>query len=70
MSRDQYRNARRMFRDNGASALRWMSTEGGACMLACRFTYETDPLSLRAWLLDRFGIKGAQADIRHARKGA
>jgi hypothetical protein len=64
MNRTQYRRARRIYRDNGRAALRWLSADAAACMVACAFTYETDPLAFRVWIVSHFGMKGAHADIR------
>lgn len=55
MTRTQYRAARRLIRDNGVFALRWLQAAEREAMtkLAWR-TAATDPLAERVWILRAF----------------
>lgn len=70
MNRMTYRAARRLIRDNGRSALRWMGEAVRAEMgrlLAVQDS--TDWLAERASILDYCAVVGASVNIRHTRPG-
>lgn len=55
MNKQQYRTARRMIRDNGGYALRWMSKDDADVMRRVMIERRNDPIADRA---DLFGSMG------------
>ena len=64
MNRQQYAEARRLLRENGAYAFRWLQAD--VCRVMTRLKCaESDPLATRAWLLRDFGRPMLWAEMRH-----
>ena len=55
MTRTQYRQARRLIRDNGRFALRWLPKEHAAAMESVLFRHPQDNLAERANCYDALG---------------
>lgn len=70
MTKIQYRAARRLLRDNGRFALRWM-TESVRAEMDRLLTVQdsTDWLVERASILDYCAVVGCPVNIRHTRPG-
>lgn len=60
MTRTEYRRARRLLRDNGQYALRWLPLEHAAIMRRLMFSKTRDELAERAFVRD-FERKAALA---------
>ncbi|RPE22996.1 hypothetical protein [Burkholderia pseudomallei] len=52
MSQTDYKKARRLLRDNGRYALRWLPTDHAAVMDRLMFRKTVDPLAERAFIKD------------------
>lgn len=63
-ARTEYHNARRMLRDNGRYALRWLPLATAQAMRDL-LNAPGDILAERAQLLRDFGTLGAQQDVRY-----
>lgn len=50
MTRNDYKKARRLLRDNGRYALRWLPSDVAAMMDRVMFTKTRDPLADRAFV--------------------
>jgi len=61
MNRKQYEEARRLYRDNGHAALRWMSPDVRDVMTRLEYQPE-DPLGYRALVLPRWRATGRPGD--------
>lgn len=55
MNKQQYRTARRMIRDNGGYALRWMTEDDAAVMRRVMIERRNDPIADRAELFESMG---------------
>jgi hypothetical protein len=64
MNRHDYRRARRLIRDNGIHALRWL-TPTAAGIMGTLSGQRSDPLSYRLWCLKEGAQRYVQADIRY-----
>ncbi len=67
MTRTEYRKARRMCRDNGRYALKWLRAEEAKTMQAVMFTKPADLLTERAdcYTTMGWGIHLAKSIARH-----
>ena len=64
MNRTQYRQARRMLRDNGRFALKWLDTKGREVMDALMGA-ERDKLAERADIISHCQAIGIECNARH-----
>ena len=68
MNRTQYRQARRMLRDNGRFALKWLDTKGREVMDALMDALmgaERDKLAERADIISHCQAIGIECNARH-----
>lgn len=68
MNRTQYRQARRMARDNGRHALRWIPANQREQAEVLFFDHTEDPLQSREWIKQNFGADGLACEMRHAQR--
>ena len=68
MNRTQYRQARRMCRDNGRHALRWMPAQHAEIMDAVMFDYQKDWLAERADIVAYCRREGLNGNPRLTRR--
>lgn len=66
INRSEYKKARRLVRDNGYHALRWMTCDAAAVMAKLRcINDETDQLEERADIYRMFRKVGINCNVRH-----
>ena len=66
MNRTQYRTIRRMARDNGRAALRWIPACQREQAEVLFFDHFEDPLQSRVWIKQNFGADGLACEMRYA----
>ena len=67
MNRTEYRQARRLIRDNGRTAIKWMQPHVAAAMEVLTFGQGCDRLAERADIVAYCRREGIACNVRHTR---